>query len=111
MGINNKGVEHTGEPVMAADGKPYTVGMYTNGASSVMLEQPSGEFFGARPVVTNEEAQDIDYVQQSLVPKSSESHSGVDVALYAKGPFAHLLEGTKELNYVFHLMHHAVTAE
>lgn len=111
MQINNKGVEHTGEPVMAADGKPYTVGMYTNGASSVMLEQPSGEFFGARPVVTNEEAQDIDYVQQSLVPKSSESHSGVDVALYAKGPFAHLLEGTKELNYVFHLMHHAVTAE
>jgi alkaline phosphatase len=111
MGINNQGVENTGEPVMAADGKPYTVGMYTNGSSSVLLEQPGGEFFGSRPVVTNEEAQDIDYVQQALVPRSSESHSAEDVAVYAKGPFAHLFEGTVEQNYIFHVMHHAFTAE
>ncbi len=111
MGINNQGVENTGEPVMAADGKPYTVGMYTNGSSSVLLEQPGGEFFGSRPVVTNEEAQDIDYVQQALVPRSSESHSAEDVAVYGKGPFAHLLEGTVEQNYIFHVMHHAFTAE
>ena len=111
MEINNKGVEHTGEPVLADDGKPYTVGMYTNGSSSVLVRQPDGNYYGGRPDVTEEEATDLDYVQQALVPRSSETHSPEDVAVYAKGPYAHLLEGTIEQNYIFHVMHHAVTAE
>ncbi|RDC69862.1 alkaline phosphatase [Rhodovulum sp. 12E13] len=111
MQADNAGIEHTGEPILANDGKPYTVIGYLNGASSVLIEQPGGEYFGARPDVTNEEAQDIDYVQQALVPLSSETHSGEDVAVYAKGPFSHLYDGTIEQNVIFHVMHHAMTAE
>ena len=86
---------------------------YLNGVGSVMVEQPDGTFAApeGRPEITQEEAQDIDYVQQSLIPKSSESHSGVDVALYAKGPWAHLFDGTIEQNVIFHVMDYAVTAE
>jgi len=111
MGINGDGVEHTGEAELASDGKPFTVAGYLNGAGSVLIEQPDGSYFGTRPNVTEEEATDIDYPQQALVPKSSETHSGEDVAVYAKGPWAHLFNGTIEQNLIFHVMHHAATAE
>jgi len=111
MEVNNEGIETTGEPILADDGKPYTVVGYLNGAGSVLIEQPGGEYFGSRPNVTEEEATDLDYPQQALVPRSSETHSGEDVAVYAKGPFAHLFDGTIEQNVVFHVMHHALTAE
>ncbi len=111
MGIDGAGVGHNGKTELASDGKPYTVAGYLNGPGSVLIEQPDGSFFGTRPSVTEEEATDIDYPQQALVPKSSETHSGEDVAVYAKGPWAHLLDGTIEQNVIFHVMHHAATAE
>ncbi len=111
MGIDGGGVGHSGEPELASDGKPFTVAGYLNGAGSVLIEQPDGSYFGTRPNVTEEEATDIDYPQQALVPKSSETHSGEDVAVYAKGPWAHLLDGTIEQNVIFHVMHHAATVE
>lgn len=111
MEINDAGVEHTGVPELAADGKPYTVAGYLNGAGSVLTAQADGSFFGTRPTVTNEQAVDPDYLQQALVPMSSETHSGSDVAVYAHGPFAHLIGGTIEQNVIFHVMHHAMTAE
>lgn len=111
MDVNDEGVEHTGEPLLASDGKPYTVVGYLNGAGSVLIEQEDGSFSGERPEVTNEEAMDPDYLQQALVPMSSETHSGVDVAAYARGPFAHLLGGSIEQNVLFHIMNYAMTAE
>lgn len=111
MGINDEGVEHTGEPELAADGKPYTVAGYLNGAGSVLIEQADGSFSGERPEVTNDEAMDADYLQQALVPMDSETHAGTDVALYAQGPWAHLVGGVIEQNVIFHVMHHAMTAE
>ncbi|PJE29426.1 Alkaline phosphatase precursor [Pseudooceanicola marinus] len=111
--IAKEGIEHSGDLVLASDGKPYTVVGYLNGASSVMVEQEDGTYTApeGRPEITQDEAQDLDYTQQVLIPKSSESHSGVDVALYAKGPWAHLFDGTVEQNYIFHVMNHAVNAE
>lgn len=111
MGIDGGAVANTGEPELASDGKPYTVAGYLNGGGSVLVEQADGSYFGARPNVTEDEATDLDYVQQALVPKSSETHSGEDVAVYAKGPWAHLFDGTIEQNLIFHVMHHAATAE
>ncbi|TJZ89409.1 alkaline phosphatase [Paracoccus gahaiensis] len=111
MAINDEGVEHTGEPELAADGKPYTVAGYLNGAGSVLIEQEDGSFSGERPEVSNEDAMDADYLQQALVPMDSETHAGTDVALYANGPWAHLVGGTIEQNVIFHVMHHAMTAE
>jgi alkaline phosphatase len=111
MGVAKGQVGHSGEPELAADGKPYTVAGYLNGAGSVLIEQGDGSYFGTRPVVDQETATDPEYLQQALVPRSSETHSGEDVAVYAKGPWAHLFDGTVEQNYIFHVMNHAVTAE
>lgn len=108
MGINGAGVEHTGKPVTASDDKPYTVAGYLNGAGSVLREDMN--WAGVRPPLTQEEATDLDYVQQALIPRSSETHSGEDVAVYAKGPWAHLFDGTIEQNVIFHIMLHATTA-
>jgi len=64
-------------------------------------------WIGSRGPLTQEEATDPDYLQQATIPKSSETHSGEDVAVYASGPFAHLFDGTVEQNFIFHVMHHA----
>ena len=85
MDIDPAGEEHTGEPVLANDGKPFSVVGYLNGAGSVMIEQADGSFFGTRPNVTQEQATDPDYLQQALIPMGSETHSGTDVAAFARG--------------------------
>ncbi len=108
---NEAGVEHAGEPNLGADGKPYTVAGYLNGVGSVLVEQPDKSFAGSRPDLTEEEVTDPDYVQQALIPLSSETHSGEDVAVFARGPWAHLFGGVIEQNVIFHVMNHAVTAE
>lgn len=109
MGIDGTGVDHNNEPQTGEDGKPYTVAGFLNGAGSVLREDIN--WVGARPDLTEEEATDIDYLQQALIPRSSETHSGEDVAVYAKGPYAHLYDGTIEQNFIFHVMHHAMTVE
>ncbi|MBW4709234.1 alkaline phosphatase [Roseobacter sp. YSTF-M11] len=108
-GIDGNGVMHNGEPQTGADGKPYTVVGYLNGAGTVLREDVN--WVGARGDITQDEATDPDYLQQALIPRSSETHSGEDVAIYAKGPWAHLLNGTVEQNFIFHVMHHAATVE
>ncbi|AEQ50732.1 alkaline phosphatase [Pelagibacterium halotolerans] len=108
MGVAAGQVEHSGEPVTAADGKPYTVVSYTNGAGSVLIEQEDGTYSGERPDLTQEEAQDPDYLQQALIPMGSETHSGVDVGLWANGPWSHLFGGTMDQEMIFHVMNHAV---
>ena len=109
MNIAGAGIAHTGEPALAKDDLPYTVAGYLIGTGSVLREDLN--WVGTRPALTEEEATDIDYIQQALIPRSSETHSGEDVAAYAKGPFAHLLDGTIEQNVIFHVMLHAATAE
>ena len=52
-----------------------------------------------------------DFVQQALIPMSSETHSGEDVAVFARGPWSHLFDGLIEQNVIFHVMNKAVTAE
>lgn len=110
MGVAKGQVKHADEPLKGSDGKPYTVVGYLNGTGSVLTKQGDDSYFGTRPNVTAEQAMDPDYVQQALIPMSSETHSGEDVAVYAKGPWAHLFGGTVEQNYIFHVMNYAVTA-
>ncbi|WP_172300280.1 alkaline phosphatase [Pseudoruegeria sp. HB172150] len=111
--VAQTGIEHSGEALTAADGKPYTVIGYLNGAGSLLTEQSDGSFAApeGRAELTNEEAMDPDFLQQAMLPMSSETHSGEDVAVYAKGPWAHLFDGTIEQNIIFHVMMHAATAE
>ena len=41
------------------------------------------------------------------MPMNSSSHGGEDVAIYAKGPMAHLFHGVHEENYIAHVMAYA----
>ncbi len=92
-------------PYLADDGLPYSVLAYANGPGGV-TELPR-----AVPE-TN-----IDTVQQALVPLSTiqidgaiepeESHGGEDVALYANGPWSHLVGGVLEQNAIFHIITYA----
>lgn len=110
--VNNNGVEHTADTLMGLDGKPYTVAGYLNGAGSILhQEEGQNDYTGSRPDLTNEQATDPDYLQQALIPMTSESHSGEDVAVMAQGPWAHLFGGVIEQNMIFHVMHKAVTAD
>jgi len=38
----------------------------------------------------------------------SETHGGEDVAIYARGPQAHLIRGVLEQNVIFHVMAEAL---
>ncbi|MBB1491325.1 MULTISPECIES: alkaline phosphatase [unclassified Paracoccus (in: a-proteobacteria)] len=131
MEINNDGVEALATPNLGDDGKPYTVAGFLNGPGAVLVAQPtdtaavdtgtatdaaaeSQALYAApegRPAVSEEEASDPDYLQQALIPLNSETHSGADVAAFARGPWAHLIGGVLEQNAIFHVMHHAITAE
>jgi len=92
-------------PYLADDGLPYSVLAYANG--------PGGVTALPRSVPET----DIDTVQQALVPLSTieidgavepeESHGGEDVALYANGPWSHLVGGVLEQNAIFHIITYA----
>jgi alkaline phosphatase len=93
-------IDVDGEPALGADGKPYTTIGFANGPGGLDLAKtPEG-----RPGITMEEATAPDYIQQSLVPRDSETHGGEDLGIYAIGPWAHLFQGTVEENYTFHVM-------
>ena len=86
------------KPSRAADGLPYTTLGYANGP---------GASRGNRPDLTKVDTGGIDYLQQAAVPLAQETHGGEDVAVYARGPRAHLFRGNLEQHFIFHLMHHA----
>ena len=50
---------------------------------------------------------DNEYRQQSAVPLDSETHGIEDVAIFAKGPMAHLFHGVQEQSYIAHAMAYA----
>ncbi|EGW09023.1 intestinal-type alkaline phosphatase 1 isoform X1 [Cricetulus griseus] len=84
-------------PLNAQDGKPYTSILYGNGPGYALGS-------GNRPNVTSEESAGTSYRQQAAVPLSSETHGGEDVAIFARGPQAHLVHGVQEQNYIAHVM-------
>ncbi|MCY0964258.1 alkaline phosphatase [Parathalassolituus penaei] len=89
------------DPVKLSDGGYYTSMNYRNGPGAV--SQP-------RPSVNPDNTSDPDYRQQALVELESETHGGEDVAVYGRGPWAHLLGGTMEQHWLFHLMKQAMTS-
>lgn len=87
-----------GEALMAQDGKPYTTLGYANGP---------GATDAARDDLTETNTLDIDFKQQALVPMTSETHGGDDVAIFASGPYAHLFQGVVDQNFIYHVMAYA----
>lgn len=95
LGLTSK----NGEPKIARDGYPYTTLMYANGPGAPVYEE--------RRNLTGVNTDDEEFVFQSAVPLYSETHSGEDVPIYARGPMSHLFQGVKEQNYIAHVMAYA----
>lgn len=83
-------------PSLASDSKNYTSILYGNG--------PGFPSASTRPDVLDSEIGDPTYRQQAAVPLSSETHGGEDVAVFARGPQAHLMHGVQEQSYIAHVM-------
>ena len=85
-----------GEPLLAADGKPYTTLGYANGPGAI-----AGQ--AERPVPET----GIEARQQATIPLGSETHAGEDVALYANGPGADAARGVIEQNVIYDIIRRA----
>jgi alkaline phosphatase len=99
------------EPALAADDMPYTTVGYTNGRGFRDFgdETNADATYGfdavtGRVDLTNVDTNSSGFHQESLVPLSSETHSGEDVAVFASGPGAHLVNGNYEQSLLFHVM-------
>uniref|UniRef100_A0A8D1RJZ1 alkaline phosphatase n=1 Tax=Sus scrofa TaxID=9823 RepID=A0A8D1RJZ1_PIG len=88
-------------PSKALDLKPYTSILYGNGPGYAL----NGS---SRPSVTGSDRM---YRQQAAVPLESETHGGEDVAVFARGPWAHLVHGVQEQSFVAHVMAFAACLE
>ena len=83
-----------------------------NGFGSVLAVGGPNEIVdGQRVPLTAERAEHPDYAQEAAVPLEREVHSATDVAVYARGPSAHLVDGTIEQNEIYHVMRHALTVD
>lgn len=114
----------SGEDGDAADyardslGMPYTTLSYSNGPGYVgaSAQQPEGpkrflhtasgtqQAEHGRPDLTHVDTEQPDYLQESLVPTSNESHGGDDVGIWARGPGSDAVRGSVEQNTIFHFM-------
>ncbi|MCB2113454.1 MAG: alkaline phosphatase [Parvularculaceae bacterium] len=90
---------------LAGDGKTYTTLGYAMGPGSLLTGQQKA---GERHEPTAEEVADPGYRQQSAIPRSSETHGGQDVTIYAKGPHAYLFGGIVEQSYIYHVIDDAL---
>lgn len=103
--VGGEGGESDGTYALAGDKKPYTTLAYANGPGSVFAGELKD---GKRPAPRPEEAADLAYRQQALIPSGSETHGGQDVTIYAAGPRAYLFGGVVEQNYIFHVIDDAL---
>jgi len=89
-----------GSTAQADDGRPYTTLGYANGPNG-----GAGTFdAGTRRDLSGIDTTSVDFMQQATVPMGSETHAGEDVAIFARGPGANLVEGDVEQNVIFHVI-------
>ncbi len=85
-------------------GLPYTTLGYANGpgwrdALATGLK---------RPDLTAVDTAGLEFLQEAAIPTvGAETHAGEDVAIYATGPKAHLVHGSMEQNWIYHVMREA----
>lgn len=99
------------EPLLDADGNPYTTLGYMNGRGfrDYGEELNADRTYADPPVVGRQDIRRVNtqrpgYHQEALVPLSDETHGGEDVAVYARGPGARAASGVNEQNLLFHVM-------
>ena len=84
-------------------GLPYTTLGYANGPG---WRSPAADG-GKRPDLVQVDTHADDYLPEATVPLESETHGGEDVAIFATGPMAHLIHGSMEQNWIYHVMRRA----
>jgi len=89
-----------GDPIVAGDGKPYTVLTFATGPGG-----PEGSDLRGDP--GKSDIDDIDYHQNATAYLGSSAHSGEDVGVFADGPGAYLVRGVVEESYLYQVMRHA----
>lgn len=106
-----------GELAKDGTGLPYTTLGYANGPgyTGASASQPAGskrfphpgrgyQPAHGRPDLTDVDTTDPDYMQESTVPLSAESHGGEDVGIWARGPGSAAVRGTVEENVIYHFI-------
>lgn len=101
------------EPTLASDDNPYTTVSFANGRGyhvAVAGDDVYGADINTGRVadMTDVDTTDPDFHQEALVPLSSETHAGEEVAIYAGGPNAHLFHGVQEQSYIYYVMEDAL---
>ena len=101
-----------------ATGLPYTTLSYANGPGypGASDRQPEGAKHypheptaysraeNGRPHLADVDTEAPDYEQESMMPLGSETHSGDDVAVFARGPGSEAVHGSMEQNALFHVV-------
>ena len=106
-----------GDLARDSTGQVFTTLVYANGPGNTGASnrQPAGpkvfphspssfEPVEGRPDLSNTNTEDPNYMQESLIPLKSESHSGEDVGIWASGPGAAAVRGTVEQNAIYHFI-------
>uniref|UniRef100_A0A673LM22 alkaline phosphatase n=1 Tax=Sinocyclocheilus rhinocerous TaxID=307959 RepID=A0A673LM22_9TELE len=88
----------------AEDGKSFTNALYGNGPGYQIVNV-------TRPDMNVTISSNDEYLQQAAVPLDSETHGSEDVAIFAKGPMAHLFHRVQEQSYIPHAMAYAACLE
>ncbi|WP_413231495.1 alkaline phosphatase [Microbulbifer aggregans] len=111
---NDERGEPMDHPQLAADGQPYTTVGYANGAGYANRGEETNAdgreelpLHAGRVDLAKVNTRAPGFHQEVLVPAPSETHGGEDVGIWARGPGAHLLSGTNEQSFIFHVMTHA----
>lgn len=109
------GYPHRGNPILGlvravgrVDGDEPPLYLDKNGLPFTTLGYANGPGVRAtRPTLTEADTNALNFLQEATVPLSSETHAGEEVAIYGSGPFAHLLKGTMEQNWIYYVMKEA----
>lgn len=103
-GISDRGADILGiADKSTIDNIPYTTLGYATGGPNNMAYEVYNETVTLRKDPSMENTTAFTYSQQAGVITDEGRHSGVDVAVYAIGPYAHLLHSTHEQNFIAHV--------
>lgn len=106
LGLVSEVPETDGMPALSKKdrfGLPYTTLGYANGPG---WRDPAAHG-GKRPDLAHADTHADDFLPEATIPLESETHGGEDVAIFASGPMAHLVHGSMEQNWVYHVMRRA----
>lgn len=101
-GYPDRGHDILGIGGEGSDSLPYSTLSYANGPGYKPNDADCN-----RHDITGDDMSNKNYAFPALVPLSSETHGGDDVAVFASGPWSHFFTGVMEQNVIPHAMAYA----